>query len=130
MLKKFSEIVSRIRTVQGELSTVEFARRLGMTQQTVDLYLKEARKPSLEFVLKVCSTFDESSDWLLGLTDMRVPAVGTASDDLQQQIALLKKDVQIAYLRGKDDARREMAEAGGRSARPAKTGGATAAKTA
>lgn len=67
MLKEFSDIVSRIRAVQGGLSTVEFARRLEMTQQTVDLYLKQARKPSLEFVLKVCSTFDVSADEILGL---------------------------------------------------------------
>ena len=67
MLKKFSEIVSRIRTIQGQRTTVEFANEIDMTQQTVDLYLKEARKPSLEFVYKVCSTFGVSADELLGL---------------------------------------------------------------
>ena len=67
MLKKFSDIISRIRTIQGRLSTVDFAREIEMTQQTVDLYLKGARKPSLEFVYKVCSTFGVSADELLGL---------------------------------------------------------------
>ena len=126
MLKNFSEIVSRIRTVQGELSTVEFARRLGMTQQTVNLYLKEARKPSLEFVLKVCSTFEESADWLLGLTDERTPGAGSASD---ARIAELEK--KILLLEGENAGLKTALEViGGHPARPVKTGGAPAAKIA
>lgn len=38
-----------------------------MTQQTVDLYLKGERKPSLEFIYNICSSFGVSADWLLGL---------------------------------------------------------------
>ena len=126
MLKKFSDIVSRIRAVQGEHSTVEFARRLGMTQQTVDLYLKEARKPSLEFVLKVCSTFDVSADWLLGLTDDRAPGAAVTTD---ARIAELEK--KVIRLEGENSAlQKALTIVGGHSARPVKTGGATAAKIA
>jgi len=71
MLKKFTEIIERVKLVQNGMSTVAFAKMLGMTQQTVDQYLKMKNKPSLEFVMKVCSTFTESADWLLGFTDTR-----------------------------------------------------------
>ena len=38
-----------------------------MTQQTVDQYLKGKNKPSLEFIMNICTVFTVSSDWLLGL---------------------------------------------------------------
>lgn len=84
MLKNFSGLISRIRAIQGDLPTVEFARRIHMTQQTVDLYLKELRKPSLEFLYNVCSTFDVSADEILGLKPF------TTNVDLSDRTVLLK----------------------------------------
>lgn len=68
MLNNFANVVERAKSLQQGMTTVEFAAKLGMTQQTVDLYLKSARKPSLEFVYNLCRTFDVSADWLLGLS--------------------------------------------------------------
>lgn len=68
MLNIFANVVERAKTLRQGATTVEFAAKLGMTQQTVDLYLKGARKPSLEFVYNLCRTFDVSADWLLGLS--------------------------------------------------------------
>lgn len=68
MLNIFANVVKGAKSLQQEMTTVEFAARLGMTQQTVDLYLKGARKPSLEFVYNLCRVFDVSADWLLGLS--------------------------------------------------------------
>lgn len=73
MLKNFTDVVSRILAIRDSrgLTTIEFARQLKMTPQTVDLYLKGERKPSLEFLFNVCSTFGESADSLLGLAERR-----------------------------------------------------------
>lgn len=68
MLNIFANVVERARSLQQGATTVDFAAKLGMTQQTVDLYLKGSRKPSLEFVYKLCCAFDVSADWLLGLS--------------------------------------------------------------
>ena len=68
MLKIFATVVEKAKSLQQSMTTVEFAAKLGMTQQTVDLYLKGARKPSLEFVYNLCRTFDVSADWLLDLS--------------------------------------------------------------
>ena len=62
-------IVTRIREVSSGVKTAELARILGMTQQTVDCYMRGKRKPSLELVYNVCSKFGCSADWLLGLND-------------------------------------------------------------
>ena len=67
MLKVFANVVERAKSLQQGMTTVEFAAKLGMTQQTVDLYLKGARKPSLEFVFRLCKAYNVSADWLIGL---------------------------------------------------------------
>ena len=68
MLNNFTAIIERIKSVQKAQSTASFAKTLGMTQQTVDQYLKGKNKPSLEFIINVCTAFTVSSDWLLGLS--------------------------------------------------------------
>lgn len=40
-----------------------------MGQKTVDFYLRGERKPSVEFILNICSKFNVSADWLLGLPE-------------------------------------------------------------
>lgn len=61
--------LKRVEEVKNSLSTSAFARELGMGQKTVDFYLRGERKPSVEFVVNICSKFGVSSDWLLGLSD-------------------------------------------------------------
>lgn len=91
MLNKFSDLISRIRAIQGDLSTIEFARRIKMTQQTVDLYLKGLRKPSLEFLYNVCSAFDVSSDEILGLKPFTTN-VDLSSRTILSRLADLKRN--------------------------------------
>lgn len=103
MLKNFTDVISRILAIRDSkgLTTIEFARQLKMTPQTVDLYLKGERKPSLEFVFNVCSTFGESADKLLGLAEVRErlrPAVGVkkfmpVESDILAELAALKNRV-------------------------------------
>lgn len=65
--------LSRLKELQGSDSVSAFARYLEMPQKTVDTYIKEQRKPSVEFVMRVCSKCHVSADWLLGLSDQRSP---------------------------------------------------------
>lgn len=67
----FKTILSRLKELQGCNSVSAFARYLEMPQKTVDTYIKGERKPSTEFILRVCAKCDVSADWLLGLSDSR-----------------------------------------------------------
>ena len=80
MLNNFTDVISRIVDLKKGLTTKEFSRKLGMTQQTVDLYLKGERKPSLEFIYNICRSFGVSADWLLGLPERGGSATVTAGD--------------------------------------------------
>ena len=64
-----------------------------MTQQTVDLYLKGARKPSLEFVFRLCKAYNVSSDWLIGLATTNEEGRGRG---LNSRINALKVDADRA----------------------------------
>ena len=84
MQTNFEQLISRIQTLPGVGNVSGFARNIGMNQKTVDLYLKGDRKPSLEFVLSICSRFGVSADWLLGLSECKTIQQGRASDPVQQ----------------------------------------------
>lgn len=93
MLKVFSDVVERAESLRNGRSTVVFARELQMTQQTVDLYLKGNRKPSLEFVYKLCKVYNISADWLLGLSTTKVE---DSSNSLNSNIRALRSDADRA----------------------------------
>ena len=80
----FEQMLSRIQTLPGIENVSGFARSIGMNQKTVDLYLKGERKPSLEFVLSICSRFEVSADWLLGLSESKAIHRSRMSDPVQQ----------------------------------------------
>jgi len=71
--------LDRVEEVKKDLNTSAFARVLGMGQKTVDFYLKGERKPSVEFVVNICSKFGVSADWLLGLPDHGNTGIATAT---------------------------------------------------
>ena len=73
----FEQVIERIKQeIKGE-SIYSFSKRIGISQQTVDCYINGKRKPSLDFIYRVCSTYGVSSDWLLGLP--MSPGVNTVS---------------------------------------------------
>ena len=63
----FEEVVSRVKRQMNGESVYAFAKRLGISQQTVDCYINGKRKPSLDFIYRVCSVCGCSADELLGL---------------------------------------------------------------
>lgn len=57
---------TRLLELKGSQSTSAFARSIGIPQPSMDRYLK-GRYPTIEVVRLLCSVYQVSSDWLLGL---------------------------------------------------------------
>lgn len=49
------------------LNDVEVAKRLGVTQPTVSRWRRQQRTPDALSLARICSEFDCSADWLLGV---------------------------------------------------------------
>lgn len=52
---------------QNKISQVELAKRINMSQGIVNNYCTGKREPSLDVLISICKTLDESADYLLGL---------------------------------------------------------------
>lgn len=86
MCKKFSVTISRMKSLQGNMSVAAFARYIGIPQKTLDSCIKGERKPSVEIVMHICARCDCSADWLLGLSDVRDVAQTAAPSQLKKII--------------------------------------------
>ena len=73
-----------------------------MQQKTVDLYMKGERKPSVEFIKNICTSFNVSSDWLLGLPERSggITQQATANGPGGQAVAVAHGNVVISPGRG------------------------------
>ena len=71
------DFLKRIKQLQGNSSVSAFARRIGITQKTLDHLVKGERKPSVDVIIAIAKSFDVSADWLLGLPTS--PGVNTVS---------------------------------------------------
>ena len=73
---------NRLIELKGTQSTAAFARSIGIPQPSMDRYLK-GRVPTLEVLKLLCSVYNVSADWLLGLPERggsgRATARGTGS---------------------------------------------------
>ena len=90
----FDNVISRVKEIMNGMSIYAFAKKLGISQQTVDCYINGKRKPSLEFIYRVCSICNCSADWILGITDTQSPPPQSAdrAADLKREIeSILKK---------------------------------------
>lgn len=67
-MKVFSERIKDLRTEKG-ISQEEIALQLGITRSAYSNYEQGIREPSYDVLVKICSLFEVSSDYLLGLTD-------------------------------------------------------------
>lgn len=89
----FEDVISRVKVAMDGMSVYAFAKKLGISQQTVDCYVNGKRKPSLDFLYRVCSVCNCSADWLLGLSDRPPnPSPPDRAAELKREIeAILKK---------------------------------------
>ena len=70
MKSKFALILSRLRHESG-LSQRQVASELGISQALLSHYENGAREPKLEFVIKACTYYGVSADYILGRTKDR-----------------------------------------------------------
>ena len=97
MEEKFAQIVSRIDGLRNGMSVSAFARFLGLPQKSLDNYLKQGRKPSVELVMLVCTRCHVTSDWLLGLSEDGGPqAPDAALSALRNEVADLARRIDAA----------------------------------
>ena len=64
---------SRLNELMGNRSATRFAEDLGLSRQTVGFYLNGDRIPDAATLIQICQKCNVSSDWLLGLSDVKKP---------------------------------------------------------
>lgn len=90
----------RFRELQGDRTNTEFADYLGISRQTVGFYCNGDRIPDAQILRDIAKKCNVSSDWLLGLTDIRNPDANIAfalqclglSDSSAKTLLAIKKD--------------------------------------
>jgi transcriptional regulator with XRE-family HTH domain len=89
----FDEVISRVKSAMNGDSVYAFAKKLGISQQTADCYINGKRKPSIDFLYRICIVCNCSADWLLGLTAAPPsPSPPDRAGQLKREIeAILKK---------------------------------------
>ena len=58
----------RLKELQGDMSATDFAKKIGLSRQTVGFYLNGDRIPDSETLIQICQNCHVSADWLLGLS--------------------------------------------------------------
>lgn len=87
------KICLRLKDVRGSMSQVGAARHVGICQQGWARYENGGAYPGAEVIVRICSKFNVSADWLLGLSDRRDGAVQTITDPaLEQKVSDLEAE--------------------------------------
>lgn len=86
-MQYFGEKLRALRKERG-WSQKELAGRLGLVAASVSAYEQDKKVPSVEILIKICSVFQVSADYLLGLSDdMRM----MRAELTDEQMALLRQ---------------------------------------
>ena len=59
----------RLRKLLGDMTTTEFANKVGVSRQTMGFYLNGDRIPDALTLLQICKACNVSAGWLLGQTE-------------------------------------------------------------
>lgn len=59
-----------------DITTTDFAHRVGISRQTMGFYLNGDRIPDSLTIAQICKNCNVSANWLLGLTETRSPDAG------------------------------------------------------
>lgn len=72
---------------EQKLSASALAREIHISPAAMNFYLSGERRPDIETLSKICTYFNCSADWLLGLSDVR-----SSSSDVQAAVKSLGID--------------------------------------
>ncbi|MBO5021077.1 MAG: helix-turn-helix transcriptional regulator [Clostridia bacterium] len=90
-----NEKLREIRTAK-KLSQVELARLLGVTKQCVSNWENDNIQPSIEMLVKIATTLQVSTDYLLSIENKRVLDVTNLSEETIQHIQQIINDLKKA----------------------------------
>lgn len=78
----FGNILKNLR-IEAGLTQKQLSERLGISKSVVSYYEKQERSPSPEVLIKLASIFRVSTDYLLGVDNVkRIDASGLSEQDL------------------------------------------------
>ena len=98
----FGDKVRALRQEKG-LTQTQLASKLELTKSTISGYEQSIKSPSVEVLIKLCSLFNVSADYLLGLSDSMELKMSALTDDQAQLIVRLIAELeQYNYLKEKD----------------------------
>lgn len=78
---RFPVLKERLNILLGDMSTKDFAGKVGITRQTMGFYLNGDRIPDSLTLAQICRNCNVSADWLLGFSEDPAPKP-CAADEL------------------------------------------------
>lgn len=87
-----SEQIKKLRIAKG-LNQVQLAKKLGITKQCVSNWENNNIQPSVDMLIKLCSFFCVSADFLLGLDKRKYIEVSGLSDTQLMHIQNIVNDL-------------------------------------
>ena len=105
---------NRIRQLREErhMTQVRLSVELGVSQETISSYEKQKHYPSFAQLVKLSTLFSASIDYIMGLSDIRMPVQTINDFELVEALALIrqldKKQLELvsAYMQGMLDMQR------------------------
>ena len=67
-------LANRLRELRGVQSQTEFAAKIGVNQTSYSSWERGSKDPAAQTLAKIASTFGVTTDWLLGLSNIRSAA--------------------------------------------------------
>jgi len=86
----FAARLAELRVERG-MNQRQVSGELGVSQAVLSHYENGLREPKLDFVLKLCSYYDVTADYLLGRCDERADAATRLSGVICDKISALEK---------------------------------------
>lgn len=94
MQKKLQGLPERLLELRGESSQAAFSASIGVVQQTYAQWELGNRQPKIQELIRLARHFGVGTDWLLGLTDLRVqPQNANGDSDLLSRLNAAEAEV-------------------------------------
>ena len=95
MQKRLKGLGARLCELRGDATQSVFSETIGVVQQTYAQWELGNRQPKLQELIRLAQHFGVSTDWLLGLTELKIqPQNANFNSDLQQRCTAAEKELQ------------------------------------
>lgn len=101
---RFPVLRERLNILLGDMSTTDFAKKVGLTRQTMGFYLNGDRIPDSLTLAQICKSCNVSADWLLGFSSDPDPKPCATSElgfsyEAIQELRNFETDQKLAFER-------------------------------